>query len=90
MDADGYPEDYELDDIRCWTHERGWGALMVYVRSLWAYNYFYRRGRKYYLHTVGWSGNEDIVRALEANEMFWLFCWVSSERGGHYVFEIPA
>jgi hypothetical protein len=40
------------------------------------------------LHTGGWSGNEDIIRTLEANEWFWMFYWFSSRVGGHYEFHI--
>ena len=48
-------------------------------------------GRKFELHTGGWSGNESIIAALEKSSkgMFWFFCWVMSKRGGHYWFEIP-
>jgi hypothetical protein len=39
------------------------------------------------LHTGGWSGNEDIIRALEKNRLFFCCYWVQSRRGGHYIFE---
>jgi hypothetical protein len=38
------------------------------------------------LHTGGWSGNEDIVRALKENEWFYTFYWDSSSVGGHEYF----
>jgi hypothetical protein len=49
------------------------------------------RGRKFELHTGGWSGNESIIMALEqtGRGLFWGMCWVMSKRGGHYWFEIP-
>lgn len=34
----------------------------------------------------GWSGCEDMIIHLENNEEFWERCWMSTERGGHYVF----
>ncbi len=48
-------------------------------------------GRKFELHTGGWSGNESLIAALEKSSkgMFWYMCWVMSKRGGHYWFEIP-
>ena len=48
-----------------------------------------KKGRKYEFHTGGWSGNEDIIRAMQDNYLFWGLCWVMSKRGGHYWFEIP-
>ena len=42
------------------------------------------------LVTGGWSGNEDIINALEENKhLFWQLNWTRSERGGRYEFEIP-
>lgn len=40
------------------------------------------------LHTGGWSGNEDIINAMERNGFLWGFLWWKSERGGHYWFEV--
>lgn len=37
--------------------------------------------------TGGWSGNEDIIRALQENYVVWGITWQLSERGGRYVFE---
>lgn len=41
------------------------------------------------LSTGGWSGNEELMDALEKNKYFYLLYWESSVRGGHYTFEIP-
>ncbi len=90
MDKNHYPEEHELRNIEKWDYKDIPG-LMEYVEELWKYADFgyWKRGRKYYrISTGGWSGNESIIGALQSNLMFWSMCWVSSKRGGHYVFEI--
>ena len=90
MDIDGYPEEHELKKIEEWDY-KDFVGLIEYVEERWAYADFgyFKKGRKYlYLSTAGWSGNESIIRALMSNYIFWDCCWVSSRRGGHYVFEI--
>jgi hypothetical protein len=77
-------------------------ALMDYLRGIWWMptwgfhgpheakdEFFDTNIRRYQLSTGGWSGNEDLIEALQQNFFFWSFCWQSSRRGGHYVFEIP-
>lgn len=52
----------------------------------------YREGEKvlhYHISTVGWSGNESIIRAMQENDFLWEMRWVQSRRGGHYIFEVP-
>lgn len=90
MDKNGYPEEHELKKIEEWDYH-DFRGLMEYVEELWKYaDYgYWKRGRKYYrISTGGWSGNESIIYALKQNRMFWACCWVSSKRGGHYIFEI--
>jgi len=90
MDKDGYPKACELRKITKWDYNDFQG-LIEYVEERWKYfdwGYFRRTRKRYYLSTGGWSGNESIVAALMKNLMFWSCCWVSSKRGGHYVFEI--
>jgi hypothetical protein len=84
------------------TGNRAHRDLMEYVKGLWMYadaNYWTDKGvaphslrsydrRSYSISTGGWSGNEDIIQAMESNIMFWATCWVSSKRGGHYEFEV--
>ena len=92
MDADGYPDDAELDRIRTWPYT-DFPGLMEYVKARWRYaedGYWRQEGASTYLiSTGGWSGNESIIGALKDNQVFWLLCWVRSERGGHYRFTLP-
>jgi hypothetical protein len=48
---------------------------------------FDRPRKRYYISTIGWSGNESIIHALKENEIIWCMHWVQSRRGGHYIFE---
>ena len=81
-----YPEDDELEKIRTWPMEDfdGW---MKFIQSIWAYeDYIDEEDGVWYVSTGGWSGNEEIIQAMRTNESYlWIFHWVSSRRGGHYV-----
>lgn len=92
-DQDGYPTPSELRKVKKWSSDPHFDfmALMEFVRSIWWCSDwgFTRNGRTFRVSTGGWSGNEQIITALESNWIFWSLCWVSSKRGGHYVFKIP-
>jgi len=84
-----YPTDDELKKINKWDCKDLHG-LMAYIRELWEfadYGYWSQKGDTYYLDTAGWSGNEDIIAALQKNRIFWMFYWQQSRRGGHYIFQ---
>lgn len=94
MDPDGYPDDEELSHIRHWPLGE-WQVLLEFVRDRWRYadmGYWREKVRGdrriYEVSTGGWSGNEDLIKALLDHEVFWPLCWVQSRRGGHYLFEI--
>ena len=92
FDADGYPSEEALKRIETWPHTGGYADLMQYVESLWAYKdcFFHDAyNRTYVLTTAGWSGNESVISALQANLPFWGICWYSSFRGGKHTFVIP-
>lgn len=100
LDEDGYPTQDALTIIELWPYTdcKGW---FIFINQLWAMKSFgwsegeadhsYIKDKKVYLYelsTAGWSGNESIIRAMEANEFLWHLVWVQSRRGGHYQFEI--
>lgn len=94
MDKDGYPTEQELKTIKDWdVTKEPVQELLEFIRQRWKYagdGYFKLTGKrilKLELHTGGWSGNEDIIRALEES-FFWTLWWEKSERGGHYYFKI--
>ncbi len=64
--------------------------LAKFIIRNWKYDdYISLRGRKFKLSTGGWSGNEEVMSALDQNKMFNMVCWESSKRGGHFVYELP-
>jgi len=102
MDVDGYPDDSELQTIREWPLKAraDFAALLAFVRERWSYPEYWHEedavddvmGKpvtRYEISTGGWSGNEDLLGALQDNRLLWMVCWVQSRRGGHYIFELP-
>jgi hypothetical protein len=100
LDDDGYPTDSALEAIRKWHWDDipGW---FKFIESIWAYRnwgwkeidepHTWKENKmvhRYYISTAGWSGNEDIIRAMQKNDMMWHLNWVQSRRGGHYIFEL--
>lgn len=96
LDDDGvYPTDESLEKIANYPLLGNRGKqLLDEIKPIWNYadaGYWHVEETdthfKYHLSTIGWSGNEDIIRALQKNVLFWHMHWYSSKRGGHYVFE---
>jgi hypothetical protein len=100
LDEYGYPTSEALEIIELWPYddETGW---FTFIKPLWHLSdwgwrenegvheiFTDKKLYRYYLSTAGWSGNEEIIRAMIANKMLWSFTWVSSRRGGHYQFEV--
>ena len=100
LDEDGYPTDDALEIVRLWhwNDPRGW---FDFIKSIWYFSSWgwhegeadheYKKGEKVYrynISTAGWSGNESIIDIMQSTEMMWHLNWVSSRRGGHYVFEL--
>jgi hypothetical protein len=97
LDDEGYPTDKFLKWVEKFNpleHQ-----LLNFLNVLfenWCHgNCGYKLKKKYAgycsleLHTLGWSGNESLIRALEANLYFFLLYWKKTERGGHYYFSLP-
>lgn len=91
-DKDGYPLDDELQKIKTWVIDshKTYHDLMRYIHSIWTYpDYFkrdYHHPNAYRLVTGGWSGNEDIIRAMNQNPYLNAFYWYRSERGGLHLY----
>ena len=97
FDVNGYPTERTLDNIEtCTFHEspEQLAQFIDYIRAHWRYadaGYFLYEPAtgRLELHTAGWSGNEDIIVALQQS-LFFSFYWQRSYRGGHYYFQLPA
>lgn len=95
MTAEGYPTEGLLNRIRNWHYEAGgYERLLNYLPSVWRYGADYFKVPKYpqdpyIVSTGGWSGNEEIIAAMEQNRVFWSLCWKESSVGGRYVFRVP-
>lgn len=79
--------------------------LMAFIKRLWNYAEWawneeevqddfvmghFRPCIDYHISTAGWSGNEDLIGALKNNKHhFWAIHWKQSNRGGHYIIQIP-
>ena len=93
--SEHYPSDPILDFFRKETsidiaflatlENEWWGARGSHDEPMG----FIQEGNKLELHTWGWSGNEDIIIALQMNKAFWKFL-KKEEAGGHYYFELKA
>ena len=91
LDNDRYPTDAALYKISTWkiSGQDDLFPLLDFVRELWAWNktHFTKKDNGIYiLITGGDSGNEDLIRAMQKNDIFWCFMWHSSTRGGYHVF----
>ena len=85
-----YPTDEQLKTIREFDlSTKPVKELIAFVQDIWEYGEqgFTVSEHKLELHTLGWSGNEDIIVALQENFMFWSMYWKSHRRGGHYEFD---
>lgn len=87
LDKDGYPTEETLAVIRKWP-TNNLDGLMEFMRSIWRPKDWIRKDSdgEWHVYTAGWSGNEDMLDALQENHAFWKTYWQSSKRGGHHIF----
>lgn len=100
LGSEGYPHEIELQRIKEWPYQTPADliALMTYVQKRWNYPHMWKEAdieefgrpqREYTISTGGWSGNEDLIGALEENQTFSILAPWSWQRGGHFVYRIP-
>ena len=94
LDENGYPDQRALSDIASWDLTKlGIYGLLEKIKknTKWADRQVEIKGKRvirFVYHTGGWSGNENVIDALERNTLFWILFWQKSVRGGHYYFKI--
>ena len=93
LDKDGYPTEAILKTIETWSFtEKSIEDFLNLIKCLWSYPDRYvlsgKRILRLYLSTGGWSGNENVIEAMQRNAIFWMMCWQKSVRGGHFWFRI--
>lgn len=102
--ADDYPTDEELDRLERWPMRDTAGAL-DFARSLWHWPEWgvsellapeetaivrAESGDRFLrLATGGWSGNESIISALNANSGVRAIAWRLTARGGLHIYKYP-
>lgn len=87
LDDDGYPTQALLDELKGWSPLGDFDAQMKRLKSVWWGDGVFRRGGRWVFCTSGWSGNEELISALQDNRMWWALCWYRSERGGRFEFK---
>lgn len=89
MDANGYPEDDELEEVRSLGLDFRAGCdrmAELFEATGYSRGYGYLADGSFELHTGGWSGCEDLIDAA-SDSIWWLRYWHSTTRGGHYLFK---
>ena len=100
-DEDGYPSVEALTRITK-TENVACGGCLDFVRDIWNDSYgtvsfelrpeeraIVGEGQMLRLTTGGWSGNESIIEALEANYVIRVLTWRLSAAGGLHIYQYP-
>lgn len=87
LDDDGYPTEDTLTALKNWDHTKK-EQFYEYAKQHWYYPEAFQRYDTprfivYSFSTCGWSGNEDLVAAMEQTLIWRLTAW-SWRTGGHY------
>jgi hypothetical protein len=94
-----YPADEDLEKVETWNGN--WRECFAFIRSIWWMpewgwhestekdEFTDKLVTRYSISTGGWSGNESIIEAMEANRWMRWYFWQQSRRGGHYIYEVP-
>jgi hypothetical protein len=95
LDYEGYPTQEYLEWLKAYpfTTASDWIEFVKVIMDNWQFEGCklrrpYKGKRTFVLHTWGWSGNEEIIAALQENTFFFLF-HTEWHAGGHFYFEIP-
>jgi hypothetical protein len=76
-----------LDDIKQWPIE-DFNGLIEQIGPLWSEHGTIKISKRIIsLITGGWSGNEDIIGAMQENVLLWTIHWKATVSGGLYVFK---
>jgi hypothetical protein len=93
-DSNGYPTEDGLKLLSEWNiAKEGLPTMLKVIQSMWRGNNpgFILSGKRVQhlqLHTGNFPGNEEIINALQKNEIFWGRYWRTFKKGGHYYFTI--
>jgi len=94
LDENGYPDENSLIAIANFdvlTQPIEDLLELIHENTNWADRQIEQSGKnviRYVYHTGGWSGNEDVIKAMKRNFLFWSMSWMKTTRGGHYYFKI--
>ena len=89
----GYPDESILRKIKRWDG-KDVEIMIGWIMEAWNGTYgslFLFEGskkKKLTLITGGWSGNEDVMSAINKNMFFDMLFWQMSKRGGLHEYEI--
>ena len=90
LDNEGYPDERTIELIGQWRIEDDYEKMLTFLTPIMS---GYGRCEKREIDNVwevvtgGWSGNEEIISAMQSNLAFWGIYWQLSKRGGYYEFK---
>jgi len=86
FDSNEYPTEETLKAIKEWNHPFD-GFEEFLTEAFNGYGRVWREKGLLNIATGGWSGNEDMIGALQDNFIFWTIHWEASRRGGLFQFK---